>query len=89
MKEYHVEVFSTYGQLLWESSALENGQPTEGWDGRWKGTLLPQDIYVWKIRAIFTAPLHMAAARGGDCVFVIATRINKNIATRAAGAAAG
>jgi PKD repeat protein len=54
MKEYHVEVFSTYGQLLWESSALENGQPTEGWDGRWKGTLLPQDIYVWKIRAIFT-----------------------------------
>lgn len=54
MKEYHVEVFSTYGQLLWESSALENGQPTEGWDGRYKGTLLPQDIYVWKIRAIFT-----------------------------------
>ena len=54
LKEYHVEVFSTYGQLLWESSALENGQPTEGWDGRYKGTLLPQDVYVWKIRAIFT-----------------------------------
>ncbi len=54
MKEYHVEVFSTYGQLLWESTALENGQPTEGWDGRYKGTLLPQDVYVWKIRAIFT-----------------------------------
>lgn len=54
MKEYRVEVFSTYGQLLWESSLLENGQPTEGWDGRFKGTLLPQDIYVWKIRAIFT-----------------------------------
>ncbi|MFN8295454.1 MAG: PKD domain-containing protein [Chitinophagales bacterium] len=54
MKEYHVEVFSTYGQLLWESTALENGQPVEGWDGRWKGTILPQDVYVWKIRAIFT-----------------------------------
>lgn len=54
LKEYHVEVFSTYGQLLWESTAIENGQPTEGWDGRWKGTLLPQDVYVWKIRAIFT-----------------------------------
>ncbi len=54
MKEYHVQVFSTYGQLLWESTALENGQPTEAWDGRWKGTILPQDIYVWKIRAIFT-----------------------------------
>ena len=54
MKEYHVEVFSTYGQLLWESTALENGQPSEGWDGRLKGTILPQDVYVWKIRAIFT-----------------------------------
>ncbi len=54
MKEYHVEVFSTYGQLLWESSALENGQPSEGWDGRLKGVILPQDVYVWKIRAIFT-----------------------------------
>jgi len=54
MKEYHVEIFSTYGQLLWESSALENGQPSEGWDGRLKGVILPQDVYVWKIRAIFT-----------------------------------
>jgi gliding motility-associated-like protein len=54
MKEYHVEVFSTYGQLLWESTALENGQPVEGWDGRLNGTILPQDVYVWKIRAIFT-----------------------------------
>ncbi len=54
LKEYHVQVFSTYGQLLWESTKIENGQPTEGWDGRLNGTLLPQDVYVWKIRAIFT-----------------------------------
>ena len=54
MKEYHAEIFSTYGQLLWESSAIENGQPVEAWDGRYKGTLLPQDVYVWKIRVIFT-----------------------------------
>jgi|GEM_PF-3699005 PKD repeat protein len=54
LKEYHVQVFSTYGQLLWESTTLENGQPTEAWDGRVKGKILPQDIYVWKIRAIFT-----------------------------------
>lgn len=54
MKEYHAQIFSTYGQLLWESTALENGQPSEGWDGKLKGTILPQDVYVWKIRAIFT-----------------------------------
>jgi len=54
LKEYRLEIFSTYGQLLFETTALENGQPVEGWDGRWKGTILPQDVYVWKIRAIFT-----------------------------------
>lgn len=54
LKEYHVQVFSTYGQLLWESTQLENGQPTEAWDGRLNGKILPQDVYVWKIRAIFT-----------------------------------
>lgn len=53
LKEYHVQVFSTYGQLLWESTKLENGQPVEAWDGRYKGELMPQDTYVWKIRAIF------------------------------------
>jgi len=51
--EYHVQVFSTYGQLLWESTALADGRPTEAWDGRYKGELMPQDVYVWKIRAIF------------------------------------
>lgn len=53
LKEYHVQVFSTYGQLLWESTKLENGQPSEAWDGRYKGEIMPQDVYVWKIRAIF------------------------------------
>lgn len=56
MKEYHLEIFSTYGELLWETTALENGQPVEGWNGRKNNTgpILPQDVYVWKIRAIFT-----------------------------------
>lgn len=53
LKEYQLQIFSTYGQLLWETDKLEGGQPVEGWDGRYKGTLLPQDMYVWKIRAIF------------------------------------
>ena len=52
--EYRLQIFSTYGQLLWESTALkEYGMPAEGWDGRFKGTLMPQDVYVWKIFGIF------------------------------------
>jgi PKD repeat protein len=52
LRSYLVEVFSTYGELLWSSSLLENGQPVEGWDGTFKGQLMPQDTYVWKITAI-------------------------------------
>ncbi|MCB0594730.1 MAG: PKD domain-containing protein [Phaeodactylibacter sp.] len=53
LKEYHIQVFSPYGQLLWESSLLRNGRPAEGWDGTFNGALLPQDVYVWKAQAIF------------------------------------
>ena len=53
LREYRVEVYSTYGELLWSSSELLDGQPTERWDGTFKGKPLPQDAYVWKIRAIF------------------------------------
>ena len=53
IKEYHIRVFSTYGQLLWESRELDDGQPAEAWDGIYNGKLLPQDVYVWKASAIF------------------------------------
>ncbi|MCB9303344.1 MAG: PKD domain-containing protein [Lewinellaceae bacterium] len=53
LKEYLVEIFSPYGQLLWKSSLLRGGQPAEGWDGTLNGAPLPQDVYVWKIQAIF------------------------------------
>ncbi len=54
LKEYHVQVFSTYGQLLWESKELDDqGRPTEAWDGVVDGRLMPQDVYVWKCSGIF------------------------------------
>jgi PKD repeat protein len=53
LKEYHVQVFSTYGQLIWESKELTDGQPAEGWDGTFNGKPLAQDTYVWRIWAIF------------------------------------
>ncbi|MFK7808328.1 MAG: PKD domain-containing protein, partial [Saprospiraceae bacterium] len=54
LKEYHLKIFSTYGQLLWESTALdEEGRPSEGWDGIVDGEMMPQDSYVWKCSGIF------------------------------------
>jgi PKD repeat protein len=51
--EYHVWVFDNWGNMLWESTALENGSPSEGWDGYYKGSTVPQGSYVWKINATF------------------------------------
>ena len=55
MKDYHLYIYDTWGNLLWETSELnEKGQPTQGWNGRnKKGELLPQDVYVWVIEASF------------------------------------
>jgi PKD repeat protein len=50
---YHVWIFDNWGNELWESTALENGSPTEGWDGVYKGSYVPQGSYVWKINATF------------------------------------
>lgn len=54
LAEYRLEIFSTYGQLIWQTDALIDGSPAEGWDGRMNGVLMPQDMYVWKIRAKFS-----------------------------------
>lgn len=51
--EYELEVYSTYGELLFRTTALEDGRPSEGWDGTFNGKEMPQDNYVWKIQAIF------------------------------------
>jgi PKD repeat protein len=55
LKQYKVEVFDSWGHLLWSSSALDSqGRPTEGWSGRKdNGDLYQQGTYVWKINAIF------------------------------------
>jgi PKD repeat protein len=54
LKAYEIQVYSPYGQLLWKSDRLEDGQPAEAWDGTYEGQLLPQDVYTWKVaRAVF------------------------------------
>jgi PKD repeat protein len=61
LKKYRIEIFSTWGEKIWESSALdEHGSPKEYWDGTYqgndatkKGMLLPQDVYIWKAEAVF------------------------------------
>lgn len=53
LADYHVWVFDNWGNELWESTALINGSPAEGWDGSYRGQTVPQGSYVWKINAVF------------------------------------
>ena len=54
IETYKAQVFSQWGELLWESEALDDaGRPTEGWNGLYKGTAMPQGAYVWKVEAVF------------------------------------
>jgi PKD repeat protein len=54
LKEYKAQVFSQWGELLWESTVLDAaGIPVESWDGTYNGELMPQGAYVWKVHAIF------------------------------------
>ena len=56
LKVYNVQVFDSWGHLLWESSKLDdNGRPVESWNGRdSNGQLYPSGTYVWIIHAMFT-----------------------------------
>ena len=55
LKEYKVEVYDSWGQLLWESSLLDSfGRPVEVWNGRKaNGEIYQSGTYVWKINAVF------------------------------------
>ena len=54
MKRYKIEIFDLFGNLIWESSLIDDeGKPTEYWDGKFNGQDVETDTYVWKVEAQF------------------------------------
>lgn len=53
LRAYHAAVYDKWGKLLWESSLLNNTQPAEWWNGTYNDQQCPQDVYVWKVDAVF------------------------------------
>ena len=49
VEEFHIQIFNRWGQLIYESNDV-----TEGWDGTYKGQLVPQAVYVYKAFVRFT-----------------------------------
>ncbi len=41
--DYEIFIFNRWGQVIWESH-----DPSVGWDGTYKGKVLPNDTYIWK-----------------------------------------
>lgn len=66
--KYHLQIFNTWGELLWESDKLDDqGRPVEGWDGIFKDQLCPQGTYMWRIDAIFNdGTIWPGSSLGGD-----------------------
>ncbi|MDP5172147.1 MAG: PKD domain-containing protein, partial [Bacteroidia bacterium] len=55
---YRVEVFDTFGNLLWASEETDNGRPSEAWDGtvtdpssrpQAGGPVSNVDVYLWQV----------------------------------------
>ena len=54
LREWHMRIFNNYGQLVWETTKLDaRGEPLDGWDGTFKGTPVPQGVYIWQVEASF------------------------------------
>ena len=54
LRTYRIDVFDTWGNTLWSSTLIdEHGSPVESWDGTVNGNQLPQDVYIWKVEAVF------------------------------------
>jgi PKD repeat protein len=49
IQTWRFSVFNKWGQLLWETTNLDEGRPADGWDGTFKGQPMPQGVYYWKI----------------------------------------
>lgn len=55
IEEWHLQIYTPWGELVWESEALEGGQPAAAWDGthRRTGKLLPQGAYAYQATVLF------------------------------------
>ena len=71
LEEYHIAVYTTWGELVWESRALEGGEPTESWDGTIRGELASQNVFVWKVhRARFVGGREWNGPREGSLTLI-------------------
>ena len=50
---YSFMIFDLWGNLIWSTTKVQDKMPVEGWDGTKNGKPLPNDTYIWRIKAVF------------------------------------
>ena len=53
LKSFKMWIYDYWGNLIFYTDKLYNGQPLEGWDGSFNGVTQKVDTYVWKVEAEF------------------------------------
>jgi len=53
LRSYRAQIFDKWGELMWESDSLSETEPVDAWDGTYLGKPCEEDVYVWKINAVF------------------------------------
>ncbi len=55
LADYNISVYSPWGQRVWQSTAIVDQMPLEGWNGRLdnNGEALPQGAFTWMARVEF------------------------------------
>lgn len=54
LAQYRLQIFTTWNELVFQTTSLDaDGAPNQPWDGRYKGQIVQQDVYVWRIDAKF------------------------------------
>jgi PKD repeat protein len=48
VETYYLRVYSPFGQLVWSTDELEEGQPSGRWDGVYNGQPVIQGSYTWE-----------------------------------------
>jgi len=66
LRSYRIEVYSAWGNLVFQSTRLVDGSPAEGWDGVFNGKPLPTGSYIWRISAVFEDGSHWKGSDNGD-----------------------
>jgi PKD repeat protein len=66
LMSYRLEVYSAWGNLVFQSTQLDNGVPAEGWDGTYENEPMPTGSYIWRISAVFEDGEHWKGTDNGD-----------------------